>query len=107
MDGYYSDPDVTLIADQNMDDYSEQLEETIIIDQNMDNYCSRLENPEKNWIINQNDQEFTHDYLAATKVRSLLEDQIIENEEGDVENILLEDEDDESYEIPKVKTLKC
>ncbi|KAF0502928.1 hypothetical protein F8M41_019723 [Gigaspora margarita] len=94
---YYSrleDLDVTLIADQYMDNYSrsEYLEETMILDQNMDNYCSRLEDPEENWITDQNDQEFTHDYLAATKIRSLLEDQIIENKEGDVENMLLEDE---------------
>ncbi|KAF0519066.1 hypothetical protein F8M41_016694 [Gigaspora margarita] len=72
----------------------------------MDNYCFRLEDPEENWITDQNDQEFTHDYLAATKIRSLLEDQIIENEEDDVENMLLEDEDDESYEILEVKILK-
>ncbi|CAG8705852.1 15673_t:CDS:2, partial [Gigaspora rosea] len=111
MDSYYSrleNLDVTLIADQDMDDYSrsEYLEETMILDQSMDNYCSRLEDPEENWITDQNNQEFTHDYLATTKVRSLLENQIIENEEGDVENMLLKDEDDESYEIPEVKTLK-
>ncbi|KAF0485175.1 hypothetical protein F8M41_022861 [Gigaspora margarita] len=71
----------------------------------MDSYHLIFEDPN---ITDQNDQEFTHDYLAATKVRSLLEDQIIKNEEGDVENILLEDkdEDDKSYEIPEVKTLK-
>ncbi|KAF0469181.1 hypothetical protein F8M41_025638 [Gigaspora margarita] len=56
--------------------------------------------------MNQNDQAFAYDYLAATKVRSLLEDQIIENKEGDVENILLEDKDNKSYEIPEVKILK-
>ncbi|KAF0540771.1 hypothetical protein F8M41_006246 [Gigaspora margarita] len=109
MNSYYKDPDITLIADQNMDDGSrpEYPEETMIIDQNMDNYCSRLETPEENWITDQNNQEFTHDYLAVTKVRSLLDNQIIENEEGDVENILPEDKEDESYEIPEIKMLKC
>ncbi|KAF0483983.1 hypothetical protein F8M41_023146 [Gigaspora margarita] len=111
MDSYYlrlEDLDVTLIADQDIDDYSrfEYLEKTIILDQNIDNYCSRLEDPEENWITDQNDQGFTHDYLATTKIRSLLEDQIIENEEGDVKNMLLENEDNESYKIPEVKTLK-
>ncbi|KAF0398423.1 hypothetical protein F8M41_009823 [Gigaspora margarita] len=91
-----------------MDDGSkpEYLEETMIIDQNIDNYCSRFENPEENWITDQNNQEFTHDYLAATKVRKLLENQIIENKEDDVEYILPKDEEDESHEIPEVKTLK-
>ncbi|CAG8478003.1 12737_t:CDS:2 [Acaulospora morrowiae] len=111
MDSYYSglkDPDVTLISDQNMDDYSEPvyLEEAMIIDQNTDDYSSKLEDPEENWITDRDDQEFTHDYLAATKVRSLLEDQIIENEEGDVENMLPEDEEDEKHEIPEVETKK-
>ena len=41
-----------------------------------------------------------------TKVRSLLEDQIIENEEGDVENRLPGDEEEEEHEIPEVETKK-
>ncbi|CAG8468112.1 22132_t:CDS:1, partial [Cetraspora pellucida] len=54
-----------------------------------------------------NDHEFTHNYLAVMKVRSLLKNQIIQNNEDNVENILSEDkEDDKSYEISEVKTKK-
>ncbi|KAF0473757.1 hypothetical protein F8M41_024847 [Gigaspora margarita] len=72
----------------------------------MDNYCSRLENPEENWVTNQNNQEFIYDYLVTTKVKSLLENQIIENKKGDIEYILPEDKEDESQKIPEVKPLK-
>ncbi|CAG8747798.1 17497_t:CDS:1, partial [Racocetra fulgida] len=57
------------------------------------NYYSTNEDPEED--TDQNDYEFmfTHDYLAATKAKSLLEDQVIHDEDNNIEDTLSEHND--------------
>ena len=71
------------------------------------NYSTH-EDLEESQSTDQNDQALIQDYLAAMKARSLLEDQIIqEEEEEEVENTLSEDsEDDTDHEIPPIETKK-
>ncbi|RIB01239.1 hypothetical protein C2G38_2296925, partial [Gigaspora rosea] len=70
---------------------------------------------DESWNTDLNDYEFmfTHDYLAATKARSLLEDQVIQDEDNDIGDTLSEhdddddDDDDTDYEeIPETKATK-
>ncbi|CAG8760280.1 7290_t:CDS:2 [Cetraspora pellucida] len=51
---------------------------------------------------------FTHDYLAATNARSLLEDQVIHDEDNNIEeNILSEDENEDNDDMDYEKILEA
>ena len=62
------------------------------------NYFMYKSPEEESWSTDPNDQElmFTHDYLAATNTRSLLEEYVIHKDSNIEEDILLKDNDDEN-----------
>ncbi|KAF0561676.1 hypothetical protein F8M41_021009 [Gigaspora margarita] len=77
----------------------------------MDYYSTYKNLEEENWNIDPNDHEFmfTHDYLATTKARNLLEDQVIQDEDNDIGDTLSEHDDDDNTdceEIPETKATK-